>query len=191
MENWKDFITHREDVLLEGIDIFKDYLVVSERKNGITQLLVKPWENEGHYIDFGEDAYTAYTSINMDFDTPILRLGYTSMTTPSSVFDYNMSSKQMTLLKEQEVIGKFDKTNYASERIMVTARDGAKVPVSLVYKKGVKKDGTNPTLLYGYGSYGNSKDPYFSSPRLSLLDRGFVICHCSYPRWNGNGKAMV
>jgi oligopeptidase B len=198
VENWKEYIPHRSDVLLESVDLFKDYLVLSERIEGLTKLRVKPWgDKEEHYINFGENAYTASTSVNMDFDTEILRLAYTSMTTPSSVYDYNMSTKNLELLKEQEVLGDFDKNNYVSERIMVTARDGAQVPVSIVYKKGFKKDGSQPFLLYGYGSYGASMDPYFSSPRLSLLDRGFgfAIAHIRGGmemgrQWYENGKFL-
>lgn len=173
-ENWTEVIPHRTDVLFEGMDIFKDYLVLTERKNGIIQLRVRPWKGEEHYIAFEEDAYVAYTSANPEFDTNILRFAYTSMTTPISTFDYNMSAKDRTLLKEQEVVGEFDKNDYQSERLMVTARDGKKVPVSLVYKKGFKKDGKQPLLLYAYGSYGYSMEPTFSSVRLSLLDRGFA-----------------
>lgn len=195
-ENWEDVIAHRDDVLLEGMDIFKNHLVLSERINGITQLRVRPWDgSEEHYIDFGEDAFTAYTSTNPDFDTNVLRLGFTSMTTPNTTFDYDMSSKKFTKLKQQEVVGDFDATEYASERFMVTARDGEKVPVSMVYKKGFPKDGTRPVLLYGYGSYGSTMDPYFSSVRLSLLDRGFAfaIAHIRGGqemgrRWYEDGK---
>ena len=174
-ENWTEVIPHREDVLFEGMDIFDNYLVLSERINGITQLRIRPSEGEEHYIDFGEDAYLTYTSINPEFDTDILRLGYTSMTTPRSTFDYNMKTKEFKLLKEQEVVGDFDKSNYQSERLYATAKDGTQVPISLVYRKGFKKDGQQPLLLYGYGSYGNSMDPTFSSVRLSLLDRGFCF----------------
>ena len=173
-ENWEEVIPHRSDVLLEDMDIFKDYLVLSERKAGITQLRVLPWEGEEHYIDFGEDAYLAYTSVNPEFDTKTLRLGYTSMTTPSTTYDYDMEGKTFELLKQQEVVGTFNPDDYESERLMVKARDGVEVPVSMVYKKGFKKDGTEPLLLYAYGSYGSSMEPYFSSVRLSLLDRGFA-----------------
>jgi len=174
-ENWQEVIPHRKDVLLEDMDIFKDYLVLSERKAGITQIRVRPWEGEEHYIDFGEDAYMAYTATNLEFDTDLLRLGYTSLTTPNTVYDYNMQSRGFTQLKQQEVLGDFDPDDYASERIMAKARDGVEVPVSIVYRKGFKKDGSQPLLLYGYGSYGNSMDPYFSSVRLSLLNRGFAF----------------
>lgn len=173
-ENWTELIAHREDVLLEGIDIFKDYLVITERKNGIIQLRIRPWQGQEHYIEFPEEAYVAYTSTNPEFDTELLRIGYQSLTTPNSIFDYNMRTKERVLLKEQEVLGEFNKDDYQSERIMVTVRDGKKVPVSIVYKKGFKKDGTQPLLLYAYGSYGNSIDPTFSSARLSLLNRGFA-----------------
>lgn len=174
-ENWKDVIPHREDVLLEGMDIFKNFLVLSERKNGITELRVKPWEGKEHYIDFPDDAYLAYTTTNIEFDTDELRMGYTSLTTPNSTYQYDMNSRKMELLKQQEVVGGYESSNYVSERIMVKARDGVKVPLSIVYKKNFKKDGNRPVLLYGYGSYGNSMDPYFSSVRLSLLDRGFAF----------------
>lgn len=173
-ENWKEIIPNRPDVLFEDMELFKDYLVMTERKNGITQIRIRPWKGEEHYIKFPEDAYVANTSINPEFDTEQLRLSYQSMTTPNSTYDYNMKTREFKLLKQQEVLGGFDPNNYQSERAMVTARDGAKVPVSIVYRKGFEKNGKAPLLLYGYGSYGASMDPYFSSTRLSLLDRGFV-----------------
>lgn len=174
-DNWTEVIPHRDDVLLEDMDIFKNFLVLSERKGGITQLRVMPWNGKEHYIDFGEDAYLAYTTTNMDFDTDVLRIGYQSMTTPPTTYDYNMVSKKLTTLKQQEVLGGFDAADYVSERIYVKARDGVNVPVSIVYHKDFKKDGQQPLLLYGYGSYGSSMDPYFSSARLSLLNRGFAF----------------
>ncbi len=175
-ENWKEVIAHRKDVMLEGIEIFNDYLVLEERKNGLTEIRVIKWDDwSEHYLDFGEPTYTSYTWYNPDYDTEILRYGYTSMTTPSSTLDYNMRTREKKLLKQQEVVGDFDKDNYASERLYAKARDGVEVPISLVYKKGMKRDGKNPLLLYGYGSYGASMDPYFSSIRLSLLDRGFIF----------------
>lgn len=174
-DNWEEVIPHRKDVLLEGMDIFQDYLVLSERKNGITQLRIRPWEGKEHYIDFGEDAYMAYTSTNPEFDTEILRIGYQSMTTPSTTYDYNMKTKGMELLKQQEVLGGFNSADYVSERLYAKARDGVTVPISIVYHKDFKKDGTQPLLLYAYGSYGYSMDPSFSSARLSLLNRGFAF----------------
>ena len=175
-ENWTELIPHREKVLLEGMELFNDYLVLSERTSGLLRLRVKPWQSaEEHYVDFGEEAYTVYPSANFEFDTDLIRVQYTSLTTPASVFDYNMKTKALTLLKEQEVVGDFDKSNYHTERVFATARDGSKVPISLVYRKGFRQDGTAPLLLYGYGSYGYSMDPAFNSARLSLLDRGFVF----------------
>jgi oligopeptidase B len=174
-ENWKEVIPNRADVLLEGFEVFKNYLVLSERKNGLTQIRVIKWSDKSeHYLNFGEEAYLAYISTNPDFDTDLLRYGYTSLTTPNSTYDYNMNTREKTLLKQEEVGGDFSPENYMTERHYATARDGTKVPISLVYKKGLQKDGNNPLLLTGYGSYGSSSDPTFRSDRLSLLDRGFV-----------------
>lgn len=173
--NWKEKIAHRDNTLLEGIDIFKDFLVVSERSKASTHLrIMNQQSNEEHYMEFAEPAYTIYSSTNLDFDTDLLRYGYTSMTTPNSTYDYNMKTRERTLLKQQEVVGGYDPADYQTERLWATAKDGTKIPMSIVYKKGIKKDGTNPTMLYGYGSYGASMDPTFSSTRLSLLNRGFV-----------------
>lgn len=176
-DNWVDLIPHRKDVLLEGIDIFKDYLVVEERSNGLNKIQIRPWSGaEAYYLPFESETYTAYTTTNPDFDTELLRFAYQSLATPSSVIDFNMRTQEKTILKEQEVLGgKFDKNNYQEERVWATAGDGTKVPISLVYRKGVKKDGKNPLLQYAYGSYGSSMDPWFSSTRLSLLDRGFIF----------------
>ncbi len=179
-ENWKDLMPYDKSIYTEGMDLFKDHMVISERKDGITQLRIRPWGDKNeHYIEFGEESYTTGTGINPDFDTDVLRLDYTSMTTPNTTYDYNVKTKKLTLLKQQEVIGKFNASDYTSERKMVKATDGTMVPLSIVYKKGFKQDGTRPVLLYGYGSYGISSDPYFSSARLSLLDRGFgfAIAH--------------
>ena len=175
-ENWVDVIAHREDVLLEDIDIFKDYLVVSERFNGLNRIRIMPWSGKGeYYLPFDSETYMAYTTTNLDFDTKVLRYGYQSLATPASVIDFNMKTKEKKVLKEQEVLGgKFDKNNYKEERIWATAKDGTKVPISMIYNKGIKKDGKNPLLLYAYGSYGVTMDCHFSSVRLSLLDRGFV-----------------
>jgi oligopeptidase B len=198
-ENWKDLIGHRKDVLLEGIEIFKDYLVVEERSNGLNKIRIMPWNGKGeYYLPFAIETYTAYTTTNVDFDTEILRYGYQSMATPSSVIDFNMRTQEKKVLKEQEVLGgKFDKNNYNEERIWATATDGIKVPISMVYRKGIKKDGKNPLLLYAYGSYGATMDPYFSSSRLSLLDRGFIyaIAHIRGGEdlgreWYENGKLL-
>ncbi|HEY1194657.1 S9 family peptidase [Flavobacterium sp.] len=175
-KNWVDLIPHREDVLLEDIEIFKNYLVVEERSNGLNHIRIMPWGDEpDYYLPFGSETYNAYTTTNVDFDTDILRYSYQSLATPSSVIDFNMKTKTKEILKEQQVLGgKFDKNNYIEERIWATARDGVKVPISMVYRKGLEKNGKNPLLLYAYGSYGITMDTYFSSTRLSLLDRGFV-----------------
>ncbi|MGX7666620.1 S9 family peptidase [Flavobacterium pedocola] len=198
-ENWTDLIPHRKETLVEGIEIFKDYLVVEERNDGLNKIRIMPWSGKGeYYLPFEIETYTAYTTTNVDFDTEILRYNYQSMATPSSVIDFNMRTKEKTILKEQEVLGgKFDKNNYTEERVWATAKDGTKVPISIVYRKGIKKDGKNPFLLYAYGSYGSSMDPYFSSIRLSLLDRGFVygIAHIRGGEdlgreWYDNGKLL-
>lgn len=175
-ENWKDLIPHRDDVLLEDIEIFKDYLVIGERSNGLNKIRIMPWSGKGeYYLPFESETYTANISTNPDFDTQILRYSYQSMGTPSSVIDFNMKTKEKEIKKEQQVLGgKFDKKNYTEERVWATAADGTKIPISMIYRKGIKKDGKNPLLLYAYGSYGATMDPYFSSTRLSLLDRGFV-----------------
>ncbi|MEN9346993.1 MAG: hypothetical protein RLZZ77_504 [Bacteroidota bacterium] len=175
-ENWKEVIAHRDDVLLEGIEIFKDYLVVDERKNGLTQLRIMRWDKKGeYYMEFQDPAYAAGVGANPDFNTEILRYGYSSLTTPSSTYDFNMVTKERRLLKQQEIVGGYDANNYTSERLYATAADGTKVPISLVYKKGFNRNGKAPLLLYAYGSYGYSIDATFSSSRLSLLDRGFVF----------------
>ena len=173
---WKNLIPHREETLLEDIDIFKEYLVLSERTNGLNQIRIQRWDgNDDYYLPFDNETYTAYSSINIDFDTEWFRYGYNSLTTPTSVMEFNMRTLEFKVLKEQEVQGgKFKKENYISERIWATAQDGTKIPMSVVYKKGFKKDGSHPLLQYAYGSYGHTIDPYFSTTRLSLLDRGFV-----------------
>ena len=198
-ENWVDVIPHDEEVLLEEIDIFKDFLVVSERSNGLNKIRIMPWSGKGAYfLPFESETYTAYTATNVDFDTDILRYSYQSMATPSSVIDFNMKTKTKEIKKEQQVLGgNFDKNNYTEERVWATAKDGTQVPISLVYRNGLKKNGNNPFLLYAYGSYGASMDAYFSSTRLSLLDRGFVyaIAHIRGGedlgrKWYENGKLL-
>jgi len=195
-EHWREVIPHREEVLLEGIEIFKDYLALEERQAGLTQIRVINWQTQDeHYLDFGEPTYTAYIYYNPEFDTNTLRYGYNSLTTPNSVYDYNMQSREKELVKQQEVLGDFDPENYLAERIHATAKDGTLVPISLVYRKGFQKNGSHPCMLTGYGSYGFSLDPYFSAARLSLLDRGFVyaLAHIRGGsemgrRWYDSGK---
>ncbi len=186
-ENWEEIIPHRSDVYFSDYDVFKDYLVLTERKEGINQLRIMPWKGDEYYIDFDEEVYTVSSNVNLDFDTDIFRFSYTSLTTPNSIFDFNMKTKERTLLKEDEVLGGFDKNDYVTKRIYATAGDGTKIPISLVYKKGFQKDGNAPTLLYGYGSYGYTRHPSFSLARLPLLDRGFVyaIAHIRGSQING------
>jgi oligopeptidase B len=174
--NWVDVIPHDEKVLIEGIEIFKNYLVVEERSNGLNKIRIMPWDKSGdYYLPFDIETYSAETNTNIDFDTDILRYGYQSLATPYSVIDFNMKTKTKEIKKEYEVLGgKFDKNNYKEERVWATATDGTKIPISVVYRKGMKKDGNNPLLLYAYGSYGYSMEPNFDSTILSLLDRGFV-----------------
>nr|WP_220466240.1 S9 family peptidase [Dyadobacter psychrotolerans] len=176
VENWKEVIPNRDDVLLEGIDVFRDFLVVTERKNGLIQLRIRNDKtSDEHYVDFGEPAYAAYTGSNPEFNSTTLRYIYTSMTTPNSVYDYDMESKTRELKKRQEVVGGYNPDDYVTERLYATSFDGVQVPVSLVYKKGFEKNGQAPLLLYAYGSYGHSMDAGFSANRLSLLNRGFVF----------------
>lgn len=173
-DNWVDVIPHRDDVLFQSFEIFKNFFVISERIRGLTNLRVMNWKDVDYYLDFGEETYSARFSINPEFDTDILRYGYSSLTTPYSTIDYNMVTQEKTLLKEEEVLGGFDKTNYETKRLYAMADDGVEVPISIVFKKGIALDGTNPALIYGYGSYGATMDASFRSDRLSLLDRGFV-----------------
>ena len=196
-ENWVEVIPNRSDIYFENFEILKDFLVVSERKEGITQLRVMPWRGEEYFIDFDEEVYSVRPDVNLEFDTDIFRLSYTSLTTPVSTFDYNLTTKVRKLLKQQEVLGGFDKNNYETKRIYATAGDGTKIPVSIVYKKGLEKNGNNPALIYGYGSYGYTMDPSFRLSILPLLDRGFVyaIAHIRggqiYGRaWYEDGKLL-
>jgi oligopeptidase B len=177
MENWVDVIPHRAEVLLEGFEIFRDYLVLEEREEGLLQIkIIDEKTQESYYLPFSDPTYTAYIGINMEFDTEVLRYGYTSLTQPSSTYEYNMKEKTTQLLKQQEVLGgKFVPENYISERIWTESRDGeTRIPISLVYHKDTKKSADTPLLLYGYGSYGHTVDASFSNVRLSILDRGFI-----------------
>ena len=199
MPHWTEVVPHREDVLLEGIDIFREFLVVSERYNGLNALRIIRWDGTmDEYLPFASETYTAYTTTNVDFDTPWLRYAYQSLATPASVIEFNMVTREQRILKEQEVLGgNFDKNNYIEERIWATAADGVQVPISLVYRKGLQKNQSNPLLLYGYGSYGVTLEPYFSTTRLSLLDRGFVYAMAHVRggedlgrRWYETGKLL-
>lgn len=173
--NWQEVIPHRNDVLIEGLDAFKNFLVVYEREKGLNGICVRDlMKNTEHRIDFPEPVYSVSPNGNPEYDTPILRFTYTSMVIPPSTYDYDMLSKERELKKQEEIIG-YDSSNYSSERFFAKAQDGAEIPVSVVYKKGIIKNGNNPLLLYGYGSYGITVEPGFSSTRLSLLDRGFIF----------------
>ena len=173
--NWKEVLPARPDVTVEGVLAFKDYFVTEERDRGLSKIRIQNFNTgQVHYIDFPEPVYTAGFGANAEYDTKVLRFTYTSLVTPNSVFDYNMDTRERELKKQQEVLGGYDPSKYQSERIYATAPDSVKVPISLVYKKGLVQNGKAPMLLYAYGSYGISTDPTFSSDRLSLLDRGFV-----------------
>ena len=197
-ENWREIIAHRQDIYLGDFELFKDHLVLEERARGLTQIRVLPWlGGADHYLEFDEPAYRANVGVNLEFETTMLRFDYTSMKTPLSIYDYDMVSRQRTLLKREEVLGGFDSDNYVTERLYARAQDGTEIPVSLLYRKGMIKDGDNPLLLYGYGSYGLSIDASFASPRLSLVDRGFIfaIAHIRGGQemgrqWYDNGKLL-
>ena len=198
-ENWIDIIPHREDVLVEDISIFKDFLVIEERTNGLNKIRIMFWDNsEDYYLPFEEETYTAGVYFNPEFDTSCIRYGYNSMTTPSSVVDFNVITKSKEVKKEQQVLGgKFNKDNYKSERLWAKAIDGTQIPISLVYHKNTTLTKKTPLLLYGYGSYGITIDAGFSTTRLSLLDRGFVfaIAHVRGSeylgrKWYENGKLL-
>lgn len=173
--SWKEVIPHRQEVLLDGIEVFKDYLVLSERSKALTHIrVIHLATREEHYLDFGEPAYVAGVAYNPEFNSLTLRFGYQSLTTPPSTFDYHMPSKERILMKQQEILGGYHVNDFITERLWADAKDGTKIPVSIVYKKGFKKDGCQPLLLYAYGSYGLSIDPAFSLARISLLNRGFA-----------------
>jgi len=173
-KNWQTVIAHNRETMLQSVEPFKDFLAVLEKKKGLKNIRILPDGNESFYVQFNEPVYTVSFTGNAEYATPYLRFNYQSLITPSSVYDYNVKTRRRTLKKRQEVLGGYDPNNYKMERIWATAKDGVKVPISLVYRKGLKKDGKNPALLYGYGAYGVTIDPYFSSNRFSLIDRGFV-----------------
>jgi oligopeptidase B len=174
--NWMEVIPHRPEVMLDGVRLFANHLVTFERRNGLREIGVRDLRSGTmHRLAFPEPVYSANGSINAEFETNMLRYSYQSFTTPASVFDYDMDARTSTLLKETEVLGGYDRTRYVSERVYATAKDGTRVPISLVYRRDVQRDGSAPMLLGGYGSYGSPSDVTFSSNRLSLLDRGFVV----------------
>ncbi|HEX2139412.1 MAG TPA: S9 family peptidase [Woeseiaceae bacterium] len=175
-DSWKEVVPHSQDVLIEGIDVLKGHLVISTMQNGLTQLEVLDRASGERYpIEFAEPVYTAYTDDNYVYDATSLRYVYESMTTPESTYDFDLVTREHELVHEEEIPGGFDRANYSSERIFATARDGTAIPVSMVYRKGMQKNGRNPLLQYGYGSYGATIDPDFDPDLLSLLDRGFIF----------------
>jgi oligopeptidase B len=175
-ENWREIVPHRDDVYLGDFELFRDHLVLEERSRGLNRIRVIPWAGGGdHYLEFDEPAYRADVGNNPELETTTLRFEYASMKTPLSIYDYDMTTRRKTLLKREEVLGGFDPDNYVTERLHARAEDGAEIPVSILYRKGLARNGDNPLLLYGYGSYGLSIDASFASPRLSLVDRGFVF----------------
>jgi oligopeptidase B len=190
-ENWKDVIPHRENVLIEDIEIFNNYLVTTERHNGLTKIHVQSWDNNiDYFIPFESDTYTVGGSTNLEFDTNDFRFYFTSLNVPPSVMEYDLELKQIKILKQQVVQDpNFNQNDYETRRLFAIAEDGTKIPVSIIHKKGLKRDGQNPLLQYGYGSYGATIDPYFSTSRLSLLDRGFVfaIAHIRGSEYMGRG----
>ena len=198
-DNWEEVIPHRSNVLFQGMDLFRNYMVVNEREDGLVKLRVIPWSGgESHNIEFEDAVYEVYTYANPEFETETLRFSYASFATPDAVYDYQLDTRERVLKKQYEVLGdKFDPENYTTERIFATARDGAKIPISMVYRKGFEKNGKGPLLLYGYGSYGNIIDPWFSYSRISLLDRGFAfaVAHVRGSEtmgrdWYENGKLL-
>jgi len=198
-DNWVEVIAQRDDVLLEDMSLFKDYMVIEERSNGLNKIRIKGWDNAAdYYLPFEEETYSAYVYANPEFDTDIIRYGYNSLTTPASVIDFNMLDKSSEIKKEQEVLGgKFKKENYTSQRLWAPTHDGKKVAISMVHHKNTQLTKETPILLYAYGSYGYTIDPNFSTSRLSLLDRGFVfaIAHIRGGQylgrqWYENGKLL-
>lgn len=196
--NWRELIPHRADVLLDGIDVFANHLVLYERGNALRRIRVRDVRTgQDHLVEFPEPVYTASPGSNPEYNTSTLRFNYQSMVTPSSVYDYDMDSRQRTLQKQTEILGGYDPSQYATERTWATAPDGTRVPISLVYRKPLQRDGSRPMLLYSYGSYGSSTDPTFSSANLSLLNRGvvFAIAHIRGGQemgraWYDQGKMM-
>ena len=197
--SWETVVAGKNDVYLENFEVFKDFLVVNQRQNGLLGLTVIPWKNpsNSHEIDFGEVAYSAEIGVNLSYDTSLLRYTYESLVTPDSVVDYDMVSRRKTIRKQDEVLGGFEPGDYVMERLWVTARDGTQVPVSLVYRKDLDRSGAHPLYQYGYGSYGYSIDPYFTASRLSLLERGYIVAIAHIRggqemgrKWYENGKLL-
>ena len=196
-EHWTEVIPNRDDTYLSEIEVFKDFLVVTERKDALIQIRIRGAGGNWHSLDFGEPVYSAWLDTNPQFDTELLRFGFSSLKTPDSIFDYNMQTREKTLLKQEPVLGGYDPENYTTERLWAIARDSTRVPISIIYRKGFKKDSKAPLFLYAYGSYGHSTNPSFYSPNFSLLDRGFA-CAIAHVRggqelgrqWYEDGKLL-
>jgi oligopeptidase B len=188
--NWKELVPQRDDVMLEGLSCFANHYVLYERKNGLQQINITDFKTgKSHYLEFPEPVYSVFASTNREWNTNLLRYSYQSLVRPNSIYDYEVSTRKSILLKQNEVLGGYDAAQYDSERIYATAKDGVRIPISLVYKKGFKHDGSAPMLLNAYGSYGFPSFPTFNSNRLSLLDRGFVVA-IAHIRGGGDlGKA--
>lgn len=190
IDHWEEVVAHHDDVYFDNFELLSNYLVITERKEGINQLRVMPWTGKNdYYINFEEEIYTVGADVNLDFDTNIFRFSYTSLTTPNSILEINLDTKERTLLKQEEVLGEFNKNNYETHRIYATAGDGTQIPMSLVYRKGLKRDGNNPALIYGYGSYGVTVEPSFRLSILPLIDRGFVFAIAHIRGGQINGRA--
>jgi len=196
--NWRELVVHRDDAFIDGFDVFKEFMAVEERSGALRKIRIRPWSGGADFfIAADEPTYTTRLGQNAEIDTHIVRYEYVSLTTPLTVYDYDIQTGERQLMKRQPVLGDFDPANYRSELVWVTARDGARVPVSLVYRNGFKRDGSAPMLQYGYGAYGYPMDPQFSLARLSLLDRGFVcaIAHIRGGqemgrRWYDQGRLL-
>ncbi len=196
--NWRELLAHREDAFVDGFDLFSDFLAIEERSDAMRKIRIRPWDGgRGFYIGSDEPAYTTSLGVNAEIDTRIVRYEYTSLTTPMTVYDYDIQTGERRLMKRTPVLGGFDSADYRTELVWAPARDGARVPVSLVYRAGFRRDGSAPMLQYGYGSYGATMDPAFSVARVSLLDRGFVyaIAHVRGGqemgrRWYEDGRLL-
>jgi len=174
-ENWRELIPGRDDVFIQGVEVFSDFMVVTERRDGLRHLRIIPFDGGDEYeVQFDEPAYVTWVDENYEFETSVLRYGYASLNTPETIYDLDLVTRERTLMKQEQIRGGFDAANYSVERLMAPARDGVEVPISLVYRTGIERDGSNPTLLYAYGSYGSSMEAWFRPHVVSLLDRGFV-----------------
>jgi len=197
-KNWEDLVPHLDEVKIDGLDMFENYMVTYGRQDGLRLLRVTDMTtNESHDVEFPEATYSVRGGANPDFNSELVRFTYMSLTTPQTVYDYSMKTRERTVMKKREVLGGYNADDYQAERVFATADDGTQIPISLVYKKGMVKDGNNPLYMYGYGAYGNCDDPWFSSSRISLMDRGFIYAITNIRgggemgrKWYENGKML-